>query len=210
MVRPWLAEELVARDPAVPTLEEAGEKCFQELLFLGYMRPIEDGAADKVRHCKMDSSIKKFVLEMSQSENFVSQSQLPYHLEKQVDIRKLVRKQMKQPPPEADTDHKGMLTAACGICTTKGGILPAMMAQPAEKKEAPLDKMVDLLEKIQVNNKYYRLNVLDLGGCKGLRNRHISTICEVRSLKYLSLRNTDISVLPPRKIRVPYDGSKLI
>ncbi|MGS7457521.1 leucine-rich repeat domain-containing protein, partial [Mycobacterium tuberculosis] len=42
----------------------------------------------------------------------------------------------------------------------------------------------------------YRLNVLDLGGCKGLQKRHLKSICSQVSLKYLSLRNTDVSHLP--------------
>jgi hypothetical protein len=197
MVRRWLAEDLVARDPEGTTkLEDAGEKCFRQLEFLGYLSPLGKGAAGKLRHCKMDGTIKKFVEDMSRSENFVNQ--LPYHLDKQVAIRKIVRKQMQQPPPEDDTHHKCMLTAACccGLCTTRG----FSTAMVAERKEDPLDDMVDLLKNIKVGNKFYRLNVLDLGGCKGMRSHHLETICMVRSLKYLSLRNTGIPVLPSKQI----------
>ncbi|EMS60735.1 BTB/POZ and MATH domain-containing protein 1 [Triticum urartu] len=40
------------------------------------------------------------------------------------------------------------------------------------------------------------LKVLDLEGCKGLEKRHLNNICKLFMLKYLSLRNTDVSVLP--------------
>uniref|UniRef100_A0A453J8H9 NB-ARC domain-containing protein n=3 Tax=Aegilops tauschii TaxID=37682 RepID=A0A453J8H9_AEGTS len=42
------------------------------------------------------------------------------------------------------------------------------------------------------------LKVLDLEGCKGLQKRHLNNICKLFMLKYLSLRNTDVSALPKR------------
>ena len=52
--------------------------------------------------------------------------------------------------------------------------------------------LVDFLEKLP---ELYRLNVLDLGGCKGLKKRHLKSFGDVVWLKYLSLRNTDVSHL---------------
>jgi disease resistance protein RPM1 len=40
------------------------------------------------------------------------------------------------------------------------------------------------------------LTVLDLEGRKGLKKKHISNICRIRYLKYLSLRYTDVAQLP--------------
>ncbi|KAE8806196.1 Disease resistance protein RPM1 [Hordeum vulgare] len=42
------------------------------------------------------------------------------------------------------------------------------------------------------------LKVLDLEGCKGLEKRHLNNLCKLFMLKYLSLRNTDVSALPKR------------
>uniref|UniRef100_A0A0A9DSK3 Disease resistance R13L4/SHOC-2-like LRR domain-containing protein n=1 Tax=Arundo donax TaxID=35708 RepID=A0A0A9DSK3_ARUDO len=62
----------------------------------------------------------------------------------------------------------------------------------------PMDELVDFLKELP---KTYRLNVLDLGGCRGLKKRHLKSICKVTSLRYLSLRNTDVSGLPYREMQ---------
>ncbi|KAK1691742.1 hypothetical protein QYE76_008439 [Lolium multiflorum] len=40
------------------------------------------------------------------------------------------------------------------------------------------------------------LRVLDLEGCQGLENKHVVVICQMYLLKFLSLKGTDISVMP--------------
>uniref|UniRef100_A0ACD5Y2S9 Uncharacterized protein n=1 Tax=Avena sativa TaxID=4498 RepID=A0ACD5Y2S9_AVESA len=42
------------------------------------------------------------------------------------------------------------------------------------------------------------LRVLDLEGCKGLENKHVEHICGMYLLRFLSLRNTEVSVLPKK------------
>ncbi|KAF8781330.1 hypothetical protein HU200_000548 [Digitaria exilis] len=62
----------------------------------------------------------------------------------------------------------------------------------------PMDELVAFLGGLP---EMYRLNVLDLGGCRGLKQRHIKAICTVSWLKYLCLRNTDISRLKPSLLK---------
>jgi hypothetical protein len=57
--------------------------------------------------------------------------------------------------------------------------------------------MDEMVLRLKTLPELYRLNVLDLGGCKGLTEWHLVSICKaVPSLKYLSLRNIDVSQLP--------------
>jgi hypothetical protein len=73
------------------------------------------------------------------------------------------------------------------------GVAGASKVPEDKQKQHPMDEMVHLLKTLP---ELYRLNVLDLGGCKGLTKGHLDSICTVLSLKYLSLRSTDVSRLP--------------
>uniref|UniRef100_A0A0D9XIE1 Uncharacterized protein n=1 Tax=Leersia perrieri TaxID=77586 RepID=A0A0D9XIE1_9ORYZ len=54
------------------------------------------------------------------------------------------------------------------------------------------NKLLDRLDEFTL------LRVLDLEDCKGLQYKHMRDICRMYHLRYLSLRGTDISVLPPK------------
>jgi Leucine-rich repeat (LRR) protein len=54
-----------------------------------------------------------------------------------------------------------------------------------------------MLRDLDLLPKSYRLNVMDLGGSMGiLKKGHLANFCKIRTLKYLSLRNTDVRSLP--------------
>uniref|UniRef100_A0ACD6AN57 Uncharacterized protein n=1 Tax=Avena sativa TaxID=4498 RepID=A0ACD6AN57_AVESA len=178
LVRRWLAEGLVERKGDRP-LEEAGELCFKELLFRGFLLPDDpDTAAGKVRNCKIRQIVWEFIYKMATSENFLGE--LPTHLRNQVRIRGFVKKQLENnPSPHQEVDRP---RSFCGF------------SRPTTRDAAdPMDGMVKFLKSL---HEIYRLNVLDLGGCRGLKKRHLKSICEVQWLKYLSLRNTDVCWLP--------------
>ncbi|XP_051229200.1 disease resistance protein PIK6-NP-like [Lolium perenne] len=176
LVRRWLAEGLVERKVG-RSLEEAAELCFKELLFRGFLLPHDRATATgKVKSCKIHKTIWEFVYTMSTSENFVSD--LPTHLNNQLRLRGFVMKQqweMNQRPREVDSPR-----SMCGF------------HRPTRHAAEPMEEMVKLLKSLPET---YRLNVLDLGGCRGLKKSHLKTICQVQWLKYLSLRNTGISQL---------------
>ncbi|PNT65244.1 hypothetical protein BRADI_4g39287v3 [Brachypodium distachyon] len=172
LVRRWVAEGLVEKQDG-RSLEEAAELCFQELLFRGFLLPHHRGDAGKVKSCKIDDTVWEFAYRMSASENFVSS--LPTYLSYQLRIRKFVKEQEKEleknPRPQEVDSHRS-------ICRFR--------RRPRDDTKA-MDDMVSLLGTLPQG---YRLNVLDLGGCRGLKKRHLNSICNVHSLKYLSLRNT--------------------
>ncbi|XP_022681022.1 uncharacterized protein LOC105914007 [Setaria italica] len=162
--------------------------CYSKLS-RGFISPVDHGAAGKVKSCKMREQVKGFISDISKSENFEG-SQLPTHLDNQLRIRHMVAKQLKkldqqkEPDQAQDQDHD----VICGFP------LPGKISMANTKNlEKSIDKLLNHLRSLPDT---YRLNVVDLGGCRGLKKRHLKSICKMRTIKYLSLRNTDVSGLP--------------
>ncbi|KAJ1255947.1 hypothetical protein BS78_K131900 [Paspalum vaginatum] len=183
LVRRWVAEGLVASEEGLRSMEEAGERCFNELVFRGFICPMAIVATGlKIKSCTMDDSVRDFVIDMAESENFVA-GDLTTHFNYQLEIRKIVlRQQTRQ-----STDPDGF--SCYGVL---GPSKPPLL-DADDKLLHPMDEIARLLKGLPQG---YRLNVLDLGGCRGLEKRHLKIICKVPSLKYLSLRYTNVSWLP--------------
>ncbi|XP_062215185.1 disease resistance protein Pik-2-like [Phragmites australis] len=195
MVRRWVAEGLLGKEHE-RTPEEAGERCFSELLFRGFVRPVGTGDTGTVKSCVMDESVKDFILKIAKSENFVADS-LPAHLDRQLQIRKIV--QLPRPGKQ-QVDHWRNIRNLCGGGTSRlaqDGPGASDSTSASDVKD-PMDMLLEFLKSLP---EIYRLNVLDLGGCRGLKKRHLKSISKVISLKYLSLRDTDVSRLPARYIQ---------
>ncbi|KAE8776325.1 disease resistance protein RPM1-like [Hordeum vulgare] len=189
LVRRWLAEGRVERQAgaskqADASLEEVAEICFKDLLFRGFLLPADDPATvnTKVKTCKIDNIVWKFLRRMSTTDNFVDS--LPTHLDYQLRIRQYVKRQEEH--LHGNHPRPRHSRSICGRGTMPLG----------DSAAADPDPMVDMLNFLNSLDQTYRLNVLDLGGCKGLEKSHLKSICKIISLKYLSLRNTDVSHLP--------------
>jgi hypothetical protein len=197
LIRRWVAEGLVASGEELETMEEAGELCFDELVFRGFVQPVPPVVPGvKIKSCRMEEpAVREFVIDMAKSENFVAGG-LPEHLQYQQEIRKFA--QQSTTTKAAATASRLQIWCPWNICPRKplqddDGVVGASKATE-EKQQHPMDEMVLRLKTLP---ELYRLNVLDLGGCKGLTEWHLVSICKaVPSLKYLSLRNIDVSQLP--------------
>ncbi|RLM99542.1 disease resistance RPP8-like protein 3 [Panicum miliaceum] len=168
LVRRCAAERLVSDDKEKDLTVERAERCFDELLFRGFVSP---GAV-------ASAAGKEFIEEMCKQENFQGNG-LPTHLQLQITIRDAALPEVHRggdyhPPPSP--------------------IMPSVVAAllAAGRQDDAIDKMLRKLKELPTT---YRLNVMDLGGCVGILNRsHLRRICEqFPMLKYLSLRNTDLS-----------------
>uniref|UniRef100_A0A0E0MHR8 Uncharacterized protein n=1 Tax=Oryza punctata TaxID=4537 RepID=A0A0E0MHR8_ORYPU len=56
--------------------------------------------------------------------------------------------------------------------------------------------VMEFLRKPPTSSRLQLLRVLDLEGCVGITKRHLTNICKIRKLKYLSLRGTEVAKLP--------------
>ncbi|KAI4967202.1 hypothetical protein ZWY2020_029531 [Hordeum vulgare] len=56
--------------------------------------------------------------------------------------------------------------------------------------------IVAFLPYLAKSSQWQLMKMLDLEGCRGLKKQHLKSICKIILLKYLSLRNTDITKLP--------------
>ncbi|CAN6335022.1 unnamed protein product [Urochloa humidicola] len=193
MVRRWVAEGLVGKEPGGGeggrTPEEAGECCFGELIFRGFIRPARFSDAGTVESCVMEKPIREFIVGITGSENF--EVGLPAHLQRQLKIRSIVQRQQQEQPRQVVAADRWIRNIAC-----RCNLLCTGQASEEDAKD-PLDELVDFLQALP---ELYRLNVLDLGGCKGLKRRHLKSFGDVVWLKYLSLRNTDVSRLQAHHI----------
>jgi hypothetical protein len=73
LVRGCAAERLVSDDKEKDlTVEQRAERCFDELLFRGFVSPgAVAGAAGKVKSCFISNAlVKEFIEEMCKQENF--------------------------------------------------------------------------------------------------------------------------------------------
>nr|XP_062184549.1 disease resistance protein PIK6-NP-like [Phragmites australis] len=194
IVRRWAAENLITKRDGLVATDEA-ERCFNALVVLGLVCPVDIGAAGKVKSCTVHHRVLSFITKMARDEGLVD-TDLPPDLACRLSIRNGIRLQHLQllKKKKKIKNVKGAQQSTTCWNTRK----PPIPADSEDSKcSADMDYTEVFLESLPTFSPLGLVEVLDLEGFKGLKKHHIQDICDkVFQLKYLSIRNTGVTELP--------------
>lgn len=175
LVRRWIAEGFIPVERG-QSQEEIAENYFYELINKSMVQPMDIGYDCKVGSCRVHDMMLEILISKSAEENFTTvvgegQKNLTNH---HGFIRRLSIQHIEQELSSAlaneDLSHVRSLTVTSSGC----------------------------LKQFPCLGKFEALRVLDFEDYKGLEEYDMTTIDKLFQLKYVSLRNTKISELPPR------------
>ncbi|XBI50156.1 hypothetical protein VPH35_113608 [Triticum aestivum] len=187
LVRRWVAENLIIRTHELTALDHA-ERAFNALVARGLVLPCELGPEGKVKFCKVHPHVCSFIAKMAREENVGNTGLLP-EFAHCLSIRNGI--QLQQLPKKRQATY---LNTCCW----------RPQKPPASIKD-PLYAMVTFLNSLLASSQLGLVKVLDLEGCNGLKKQNLKIICnKLFQLKYLSLRNTDLTDLPKEIDKLRY------
>jgi disease resistance protein RPM1 len=169
LIRIWIAEGFIQKEGRY-TLYEVGEKCFNELVNRSLIQP-EKTNFGVVNSCRVHDTILDFLVSKSIEENFVTfVSASNTTIRTECKVRRLSIQVDKQGNSFVPKDL--VLWHVRSLCVFgKSGEIPSM-------------------------DRFKHLCVLDFGDCGQLKNHHLQDIGRLLQLRYLNLRERQISELP--------------
>ncbi|TVU24764.1 hypothetical protein EJB05_27220, partial [Eragrostis curvula] len=182
----WIAEGLVEEKRGM-TLMEVAEAYYDELVSRSMITPageIISHVYGAVETCRVHDMMLEVMVSKSLEANFVSLIGGQYEGMSYDTIRRLSIHGGGRSPkasPSKKTDMKNDLED-----------INVQHVRSLSMFQLDGNKLLDRL------GEFTLLRVLDLEDCKGLQNKHMGDICRMYLLRYLSLRGTDISVMPPK------------
>ncbi|XP_037443688.1 disease resistance protein Pik-2-like [Triticum dicoccoides] len=174
LIRRWIAEGFVSEKQGL-SVDDVAETCFNQLIKRQIIRPVQNSTDGKVKSCQVHDMVLEYIITKAAEENFVTvvggQWSIPTRSSK-------VRRMSLH---SSDSKHA---RKAYGMNLSHVRSLTLFGSLEQQRFKSFKTGIVQ---------------VLDLEGCSGFKAKHasVSDICKMTLLKYLSLRGTDISVLPP-------------
>lgn len=207
LVRRWIAEGFIHEEHG-HTLYELGQRCFNELINRSLIEPRYIGKFGEVKSCRVHDTILDFIRSKSIEENFVTLLGIP---NVPIDRQKKVRR----------------LSLLVNTEEYYSGLEENNIKYVLDKKEDDSNEQEDnsngfhILKKLNLCNarlltifphsvkvpsllQFRRLRVLDFEGCEQLENHHLANIENLLHLKYLSIKDTIVNVLPTQITRLRY------
>jgi len=191
LLKRWTAEGLVAERRGLTKMEVA-EGYFSELM----SRSMIDRASNLVtlregreEGCRVHDMMLEILVSKSLEANFVSLAGGQYEgMSYDATIRRLSIHGVEAHKDSSST--KNMATR-CGM----GNDVNGMMVQHVRSLSVFGSEANRLLGRL---GDFTLLRVLDLEDCRGLGGKHMSCVCRMYLLRFLSLKGTDIKAVPPR------------
>ncbi|KAM0928667.1 hypothetical protein ACQ4PT_002620 [Festuca glaucescens] len=175
LVRRWIAEGFISVERG-QCQQEIAENYFYELINKSMIQAVDIGYDGKVPYCRVHDMMLEIIISKSSEDNFTimvggGQTNLTNHhrLIRRLSIQH-IDQELSSALANEDLSHVRSLTITSSGC----------------------------LKHFPCLGKFQALRVLDFQGCKGLEEYNMSNIDKLFQLKYVSLRNTKISELPPR------------
>ncbi|KAL6907906.1 hypothetical protein ACP4OV_002076 [Aristida adscensionis] len=173
LTRRWIAEGFVSEKQGL-TEEEVAETYFNQLTRRKMIRPVEHSSNGKVKTFQVHDLVLEYIVSKSSEENFITV--VGGHWMMPAPSNKVRRLSMQISGSKYGNSTKGLNLSQVRSLTIFGSL-----------NQIPFHSF---------NNGI--IQVLDLEGWKGLKERHLNDICNMLVLKYLGLRRTDIAKLPSK------------
>ncbi|XP_020148707.1 disease resistance protein PIK6-NP-like [Aegilops tauschii subsp. strangulata] len=182
LVRRWAAENQITGRNGSAAQDEA-ERCFNVLLAKRFLLPRGIGAAGKVKSCRLNGLISKFIGDIAREEKFVDADLQP-DFGRRISIHNRSQLQQVLGTLQASPRPSSCWNIRKHSTDTEDG--------------QTLDDLTKFLERLPSFAGLGLLRVLDLEGFDGLKDYHVDNICEIFQLRYLNLRRTKITKLPKK------------
>lgn len=170
LVRRWIAEGFVSQRHGL-SMEQIAESYFEEFVARSLVQLVRIDWNGKVRTCRVHDIMLEVIVSKSLEENFASFLCEGSTLVSHDKIRQL----------SIHSTHKLMQKTRASVSHVRSFTMSAFV------EEVPF-----FFPQLRL------LRVLDMQGCSYLDMNVLECICNVFQLKYLSLRKTNISKLPPK------------
>ncbi|VAI93719.1 unnamed protein product [Triticum turgidum subsp. durum] len=182
LLNKWIAEGLIAEMRGL-TLLEVAQAYYDELISRSMIvqGPGESNNEGNGETCRVHDMMLEVMVSKSLEANFVSLVGGQYKGMAYDKIRRLSIHGEEEGPMGLTSKRKGVRNTEMNVKHVRSLIMLNNQGH----------KLLDQLGELTL------LRVLDLNDCKGLENKHMGDICRLYLLRYLSLRGTAVSVMPP-------------
>ncbi|CAL5012341.1 unnamed protein product [Urochloa decumbens] len=182
LVRRWIVEGFIKEEQG-HTLSELGERCFNELINRSLVQVRQANMYDEVTNCMVHDTILDFIIQKSEEENFVTVSSDDYQT--------------------ICPDDKVRRLSLHG-CSQKNVCMPNDLNLSHVRSITVTVTRFNYSVQLPLLSSFKYLRVLDLQGCRQVEDYHFADVGSLYQLKYLSLCETGVSVLPEQIGQLKY------